>query len=162
MRPVLTSAALAALVLACGVGRGAEPPPPPRGAFEALRDTKLKVSLDVQNVPLDDVLRILSKQFDLSIITAKNVTTTVSARFQDVSLQEALESLVTINGFAYRVKGNLIEVYLPRPGESVTDRPRFETFKLKYANAEQFKSLLKPFLSKDLGKNPLPELAVST
>ncbi len=152
MRSVFTSAALAALVLACGVGRGAEPPPPARGAFEALRDTKLKVSLDVQNVPLDDVLRILSKQFNLSIITAKNVTTAVSARFQDVSLQEALESLVTINGFAYRVKGNLIEVYLPRAGESVTDRPRFETFKLKYANAEQFKALLKPFLSKDLGK----------
>ena len=57
-----------------------------RTALAVLNDTSTTVTLDVQDVPLHSVLRILSKQFGLSIITARNVDTDVSAQFKDVSL----------------------------------------------------------------------------
>jgi len=149
--PILPTAA-AAIALACfgtGPARAAEP----TDAAGILQGTAGTVTLDVQNVPLDDVLRILSKQFGLSIITARNVDTQVTARFKDVSLDEALNSLVTINGFAYRLRGGVIEVYSPTTGEgAVVGQARIETFALKYANAEKTKELLKSFLSKDSGK----------
>ena len=151
MRSCLT---LAAAVLACAAARAAEPPPgPPPGAAQLLDSATARVSLDVHKAPLDDVLRILSKQFGLSIISARDVTTEVTARFKDVSLKEALDSLVTINGFSYRVKGRVIEVYVPRAGEAAAVvRPCVRTFQLKYANAEKLKVLLKSFLNKDTGR----------
>jgi len=134
------------LALAAAAAFGANGP-----ADEALPHTVRTVTLDVQDVPLDDVLRILSKQFGLSIIAAQNVDTPVSARFREVSLDEALHSLVTINGFAYRTRGSVIEVYAPRAGTGAA-RPNIETFELKYANAERVKNLLKPFLSENVGR----------
>ena len=149
----------AALLLAASVAVAADKTP---DATDALRDSTAKVTIDVQGVPLDTALRILSKQFGLSIITAKNVETTVSARFSNVTLKQALDSLVTINGFAYRAKGGVIEVYSPgkAAGASIL-QPQVETYTLKYANAAKLKELVKSFLGKngkveaDIGTNTL-------
>lgn len=149
----LTIAAL--LVAACANAVAADQPnPAPPRAADLIENPAARVKdFAVQDVPLEVALRILSKQFNLSIITARNVTTNVTATFKDVSLQEALTSLITINGFAYRAKGAVIEVYTPAAGAgAASGRPVVETFQLQYANAEKLKAILKPFLSGDTGK----------
>ncbi len=155
MKPLSRSLLAAALVLASATAWAAETPDaPPVRAIDLIQDPNARVKdFAVQNVPLDVALRLLSKQFKLSIITARDVTTAVTATFKDVSLQEALNSLVTINGFAYRVKGSVIEVYKPAAGAAVEGvGPAVETFQLEYANAEKLKATLASFLSADLGK----------
>lgn len=125
----------------------------PSDVKKLLNDPARTFTIDVQNVPLDDVLRMLSKQHDLSIITAKDVETMVSARFHKVTLAEALDSLVTINGYAYRVKGTVVEVYTPRPGEDAkVETAEVHVFELQFANAETLKGLVEPFLSEGTGK----------
>jgi len=149
MKRPLTLAALLALVSACSPVLAAAPP----GVERLLEDPQKTFSVEVQNVPIDTVLKMLSKQHNLSIITAKNVNTTVTASFKDVTLGQALDSLVTINGFAYRVKGSVIEVYAPVAGEgAMVEKPVIQTFELQYANADKLKTLVKPFLSSDVGK----------
>jgi len=155
MKPLFRSTVVAALVLACSGAWAAEKPTPaPVSAADIIRDPNARVKdFTVQDVPLDVALRILSKQFDLSVITARSVTTNVTATFKDVSLAEALDSLVTINGFAYRVKGAVIEVYTPAAGAGVSAlSPAVQTFHLEYANAETLKTMLKPFLNSGTGK----------
>lgn len=147
---------VAVLVSAGATAAAAEPPaePKPVNAADVLRRTDALVTLDVRGAKLDEVLGLLAKQFDLSIIAARNVDAVVTARFKNVTLEEALNSLVTINGFAYRAKGSVVEVYQPRAGEGTpaVEQPRLETYPLKYANAEKVKTLLKQFLSKDFGR----------
>ncbi len=154
MKALLSLASAVALALGGAAAGAAEPPDTESvSAAEVLDSSTAKVTLDLQDVPLDDALRILSKQFGLSIITAKDVTTSVTARFNEVSLKEALHSLVTINGFSYRTKGSVIEVYTSPPGKGpAVERPTIETFELKYASAEKTKALLRPFLSEKVGK----------
>jgi type IV pilus assembly protein PilQ len=142
-----TAAALLTIVLPAGA-HAAQPP----SAEQLIDATEERVSLDLQEVPLRDALAMLSKQFGLSIITARDVTTNVTVRFRNVTLREALDSMVTINGFAYRTRGRVIEVYKPSAAAATTAPPKAETFKLKYANAEALKTVLRPFLSKDVGK----------
>jgi type IV pilus assembly protein PilQ len=148
-----------ALLLSASVAIAADKAP---DAADALRDSKAKVTLDVQDVPLDSALRILAKQFKLSIITAKSVDSTVSAQFTNVTLKQALDSLVTINGFAYRAKGGVIEVFSPAKSAGAAGlQPEVETYVLRYANAAKLKELIKSFLSKtgkveaDIGSNTL-------
>jgi type IV pilus assembly protein PilQ len=134
------------LVLATSVALAADTA---TNASDLLNNSKAKVTIDVQDVPLDTALRILSKQFGLSIITAKNVQTTVSARFSDVTLKQAMDSLVTINGFAYRAKGGVIEVYAPATAVTADGIPKVQTFQLKYANAAKLKELVNSFIGKN-------------
>jgi type IV pilus assembly protein PilQ len=153
MKPLFRFAVAALLLLACADVVAADKPTPVR-ADSLIKDPSARVKdFAVQDVPLDAALRILAKQFGLSIITARSVSTNVTASFKDVSLEEALNSLVTINGFAYRTKGAVIEVYTPAAGAgAAASRPLVQTFDLEYANAEKLKAMLKPFLSGDTGK----------
>jgi type IV pilus secretin PilQ/predicted competence protein len=121
-------------------------------ADRLIDSAKERVSLELQEIPLRDALAMLSKQFGLSIITARDVNTSVSVRFRNVTLREALDSMVTINGFAYRTRGRVIEVYKPSAAAVIAAPPKAQTFKLKYANAQKLLEVLRPFLSKDVGK----------
>jgi type IV pilus secretin PilQ/predicted competence protein len=152
MRPPLL-VPLVVLGLAGFVCAGEPPLDRPVDAAAVLTDPARRVSIDVKDVPLDQALQMLAKPHDLSIISAQSVKTNVTARFSDVTLEQALESLVTINGFAYRTKGRVIEIYSPPAGEAVTvEKPVVRTFHLNYASADKLKVLLKPFLTKEHGK----------
>jgi len=83
--------------------------------------------------PHHDVLRMLSTQFGLSIIAARNVNTPVTARFKDVTLERGSGFARDDQRFAYRVKGGVIEVYQPVVSSSAAEPPRIATFGLKYA-----------------------------
>ena len=125
---------------------------PPVTAIQALSNTDTRLTVDLQDVPLTDALRVLSKQFGLSIITAKDVATNVNARFNDVTLREALDSLITINGYAYRSKGDVIEIFCPPVEKATSSPPCFATFPLRFAPAGRVRDIIKPFLTADIGR----------
>ena len=68
------------------------------------------VDLAVQDTDLAQVLEMLSIQGRKNIITSKAVSATVSANLYDVTFYEALDAILSVNGYAYREDGNFIYV----------------------------------------------------
>lgn len=66
--------------------------------------------LEVVNEDLRVVLRSLAQNFDLDYRIDPAVTGRVTARFQDVTLDEALQELVVPQGYAYQLEGGVLRV----------------------------------------------------
>jgi type IV pilus assembly protein PilQ len=102
------------------------------------------VALEIKEAEIRDVLRMLAEQFGLNIVISDKVSGKISVKFTNVSVEEAIDAIVTINGYAYTKKGNVIKVTTPEEVERET--PITRVFVLNNAIAED----LKPSLEKSL------------
>lgn len=118
-------------------------------------DDKVKVNehmivdLHVQDEDLSSVLQMLSLQTQRNILTSKNVSATVTANLYGVTFYEALDAILSVNGYGYIERGNFIYVYTLQELieiEKATRQRTFKVIKLSYLNgvdaAEFAKSLL--------------------
>jgi len=78
------------------------------------------LSLDFRDVDIGDALRGLAKQYGLNIILSQEVKGPITIRFSNVTIDEAIDAIVTINGFAYTKRDNVIKVTAPRLAEPST------------------------------------------
>ncbi len=101
--------------------------------------------MDFRQAEIGDVLRLLAKQYDLNIIVAEGVKGPISVRFKEVSVDEALDAIVTVNGFAYSRRGRVIRVTVPGAAEKET--PTTQVFPVKHASAAGLVEPLKTALS---------------
>jgi len=114
------------------------------------RDT---ISLDFKDADIRNVLRILAEQNNLNIIAGKEVEGTVTVHLCNVSLENALHSILSINGFGYERIGNIILVTTlseikEREKKSFVAEPLItEIFRLEYVGAEEIKEILVKELS---------------
>ncbi|HDL09640.1 MAG TPA: hypothetical protein ENG39_00090 [Candidatus Omnitrophica bacterium] len=102
------------------------------------------VALEIKEAEIRDVLRMLAEQFGLNIVISDKVSGKISVKFNNVSVDEAIDAIVTINGYAYTKKGNVIKVTTPEEVER--EAPITRVFVLNNAIAED----LKPSLEKSL------------
>ncbi|MCD6080029.1 MAG: type IV pilus secretin PilQ [Candidatus Omnitrophica bacterium] len=102
------------------------------------------VALEIKEAEIRDVLRMLAEQFGLNIVISDRVSGKISVKFTNVSVEEAIDAIVTINGYAYTKKGNVIKVTTPEEVER--EAPITRVFVLNNAIAED----LKPSLEKSL------------
>lgn len=104
------------------------PPPPPVSApplpelpvtqieEEPARVVPRKLfSLSVRNVSIRDVLLAFGKRSDLNIVFGPEVDGQVTIDLKRVTLDEALDALLTPIGFVYRREGNFVRVAKPMP-----------------------------------------------
>ena len=128
---------------------------PPAGVVLATEDTisyemdQELITLDFQDAPLASVLRSLAYSYNLNLVTPKNIEGTVSFPLTNVTVEEALQVILGINGYTYIKKGNLIYI-TPSPGVDGV-RVTTETVVLNYLNAHDASRLLTDGLS-SLGK----------
>ncbi|PIW32669.1 MAG: hypothetical protein COW28_05445 [bacterium (Candidatus Ratteibacteria) CG15_BIG_FIL_POST_REV_8_21_14_020_41_12] len=114
------------------------------------RDT---ISLNFKDADIRNVLRILAEQNNLNIIAGKEVEGTVTVHLCNVSLENALHSILSINGFGYERIGNIILVTTlseikEREKKSFVAEPLItEIFRLEYVGAEEIKEILVKELS---------------
>jgi type IV pilus assembly protein PilQ len=100
--------------------------------------------------PIQQALRFFAEQSKKNIITSQNVKGSVTINLYDVSLTEALDSMLKPNGFDYIEKGNFIYVYTAQEIVDINKRDRktiSRVYHLKYMNAQDAQILLKPMLS---------------
>jgi type IV pilus assembly protein PilQ len=108
------------------------------------------VEVHVNDANLIEVLRMLSLQSQKNIIASKDVRGSVTADLHDVTIKEALESILHANGFDYREKGNFIYVYTQKELaelEKAQVARRTEIFRLYYSKAKDASDMIKPVLS---------------
>ncbi|MCH7504070.1 hypothetical protein IID04_00330 [PVC group bacterium] len=128
---------------------------PPAGVVLATEDTishemdQELITLDFQDASLTSVLRSLAYSYNLNLVAPKNIEGTVSFPLTNVTVEEALQVILSINGYTYIKKGNLIYI-TPSPGVDGV-RVTTETVVLNYLNAHDASRLLTDGLS-SLGK----------
>lgn len=108
-----------------------------------------EVSVDFRETPIEDVLRILAKQADVDIIKSPKVTGMVTATLTDVPLSEALENILTSQGYAYIATANMIRI-IPKD-EILETREKMvsRVYRVTYADPKELEAALKKFISQD-------------
>jgi len=105
------------------------------------------ISLNVTQMDLQDVLRLIAEKANLNIIISKEVAGTVTLRLKNVDLWQALGAILETNGFTYREEKGIIRVI--KLGEVVEEKRMLvtEVIPLKYAPAEEMKKASQHLLS---------------
>jgi len=105
------------------------------------------ITLNVTQMDLQDVLRLIAEKADLNIIISKEVAGVVSLRLKNVDLWQALGAILETNGFTYREEKGIIRVV--KLGEAVEEKRMLvtEVIPLKQAKAEDVKKASQHLLS---------------
>ena len=101
--------------------------------------------LEFREVDIKDVLRQLAKQYDLNIVFSESVKGPVTVQLHNITIEEALDVIVTANGYVYTKKGNIYKVTTPEEAEKEVVQTK--VFKLSNADASKLKETLKKVLS---------------
>ncbi len=101
-----------------------------------------RISLQFRNMNIQDVLKTLSMEGNIKIVTSKTVQGNVTIFVDNVSVMQALNLVVEMQGFAYYKDGDIIKVvsneeYKKRFGRNFRDRVRTEVVQLHHAPADQ-------------------------
>lgn len=146
--------ALLLAVLACGVSAYAQDAEPASGETDIEMTSYGTVDMAVQDADLAQVLEMLSMQSQRNIIAGRDVSATVTANLYDVTFEEALDSILRVNGYGFIEEGAFIYVYPEdRIAEIEKARRQVETriYELFYLNASDAAQVIEPLLS-DVGQ----------
>ncbi len=108
------------------------------------------LTISFSDTNLLHALKLLSMQVHKNIIPSKDVRGTVTADLYDVTIREALDSILHANGFAYREQGNFLYVYTVAELQKIEEAERrtsTEVFRLFYTPAANAVTMIKPVLS---------------
>jgi len=133
----------ATMVIFAASGVGAQE----KGKGTASLSSGQVISLNINQMDLQDVLRLIAEKADLNIIISKEVAGTVTLRLKNVGLWEALGAILESNGFTYREEKGIIRVL--KLEEVIEEKPMLTTeiILLKYAKAEEMKKASQHLLS---------------
>lgn len=100
-------------------------------------------TVEFQDAPIEDILRLLARQNELNLIIGPDSMGIVSLRFSGVTLRAALDVILRAKGFSYQIYDNILLV--SRPDSLERSRGTgLETriFQLKYCSAGEIKTAL--------------------
>lgn len=113
------------------------------------------LSVDFKDAELIDVVRIIARKFDINMIAGESIKGKVTVSFREIPVDDALESILKINGFAYIKDGNIVRI-IELKNEPVSDKKSetaatekeiFKTYTLKNSDAaaaaENVKKIIK-------------------
>jgi len=106
------------------------------------------VQLHVSELPLAEVLRLLSIRGKRNIVASPDVSGTVTADLYDVTFEDALSAILMPNGAGFRRVGNFIFVHTNEELAKINTSTELETrvFKLNYITATDAKTYVEPIL----------------
>ena len=135
--------AAAAIITFAASGAGAQE----KASGTALMSAQKVISLNVNQMDLQDVLRLMAEKADLNIIISKEVAGLVTLRLKNVDLWQALGAILETNGFTYREEKGIIRVV--KLGEVIEENPTLvtEVIPLKHTKAEEMKKVSQHLLS---------------
>ena len=109
-----------------------------------------QIDLHVKDLPLTKVLQLLSIQSRRNIVASREVSGKISADLYGVGFYEALNAILTTNGFGYEEKGNFIYVYTQQEIAARQEAQReikTKVVRLNYITAADASAFVQPMLS---------------
>lgn len=103
-----------------------------------------RINVEYKDVELSSVLRSLAWAHKINIVTSPDIKGKVNINLENVTIEQALDAILKVNGLAYSKKDGMIYVTSGDPDqvEMATD-----VINLKYIKAEQAQGLCKKLLS---------------
>jgi len=80
-------------------------------AVSAQTQNNKLITLDVKDMEIADVLRMIADQSAVNIIASKNVKGLVSINLENVPVETALDSILKVNNCGYVKEGDIVQVY---------------------------------------------------
>lgn len=103
------------------------------------------VIIDYQNANLDSVLKAFAFTYDLNLVITKDIQGKVSASLKNVTIDQALEAMLSVNGYMHTRKDNIIYII---PGAGIEKIGRSTAlFHLSYLTAVEARELLSEIVS---------------
>jgi len=108
------------------------------------------VTLAAQGIEITKLLELLSIKSKLNIVASEKVKALVSVSLYDVPVDQALDALLTVNGFVWERQGPFIMVYA-RAEKELLDKSKMKrdarVFTLQFLAPDDALALVKPLLS---------------
>lgn len=103
------------------------------------------ISVDFREAEIADVLRMLGRQNSLNIVTSDSVKGTITVTLHDVTVEQALESILLANGYKFVIQNGII---LVKPGTGMAAQ-EVETriYRLRYMDAHNVKEAITDLIS---------------
>jgi len=113
-------------------------------------------ALELKDMDILDVLKLLSQKSGLNIVAGKNVHAKITIYLKNVDVRDILRIILETNDLAYEEDGNIIKVITARDyetiyGKSFSDRTQVKIVPLQYSAASDMVSLLSQMKS-SIGK----------
>jgi type II secretory pathway component GspD/PulD (secretin) len=115
-----------------------------------------KISLDFKGVDINELFKIISAKSGMTIVTSPEVKGRITVFMDNLSFEEALDVVATMQDLAYEIKGNLARVmttaeYEKAYGKKFGERRETRTVRLTYAKPSNVMNVITS-LKSDLGK----------
>ncbi len=105
------------------------------------------ICVEFRKAPLDDVIRIIAEQADVDVVASPSVKGEATVKLTDVTLEEALRSILEVHGFDYVVGENIIRVLAQDEMPKVPERQTTHVFEITYADVTEVVKSLDKFKS---------------
>jgi len=119
--------------------------------YKTKLDTKRRVSLkdkiildvlDLEDMDISDVLKLVSKKSGLNIVAGKNIAGKVTIYLKDVDVGDALRIILESHDMAFIEEDNIVKVMTDKDyeltyGHKFEDKTAVRMVRLKYANAAE-------------------------
>ncbi len=103
------------------------------------------ISMNFKEADMIDILRLLSAQHQINIITGPEVEGEVTVSLKDVDLWTSLDAILKVNGYDWFQQGNIVVV---KPtDEEMAGELETRVFKMNYVDASAVSSALSSVLS---------------
>ena len=115
-----------------------------------------KVTMDLKGVDINEFFKMLSEKCGMTIITTSEVKGRITVLMDNLSFNDALDVVVTMQNLAYEKKGNIVKVmsadeYEKSYGKKFGEKKKTHTIKLAYAKPANVMTVISS-LKSDLGK----------
>ncbi len=91
------------------------------------------ITMSIQDADIHSVLTAVARKKGLNIVASPEVKGNISVHLNDASLEECLDAVITLNGFNYMKKGDIIFVTTNKSeAEKSLNGTEVRTFKLNY------------------------------
>lgn len=103
------------------------------------------VNLTFKNTKISSILLLLSKIADTNLIFPEELDKEVSIELLDVTVKDAIEDLLSIHDFKYKIESSTVIV-----SEAGFDKAKFEAIEVLYSNANDISETLNETVFKEI------------
>jgi type IV pilus assembly protein PilQ len=131
-----------------GAPASCDTPPQSQAEQPPLRERLQKrISVEFRKTPIEDVIRIITEQADVGVVASPNVKGETTVKLTNVPLEEALRSILEVQGFDYVVGDNIVKILAHNEMPQVPERLTTQIFEITYADVNDVVRSLEKFKS---------------